>query len=175
MQAIIQSNRRIRIGTQGEPMKSSFFAVLLMLLAGCSQAPHDTSADAQALKDNEVRWNQEYAAKDFDKIVAHYTDDATLMAPGAPPASGRTAIQGVLKSMLADPALSLKFQASRVEVASAGDVGWTQGSYQMTLTDPATNKVVHDAGSYVTTYKKQSDGSWKAVSDIATSGPAPKS
>jgi len=156
-------------------MKSSVLAVLLMLLAGCGQAPHDTSADVQALKDNEAQWNQEYAAKDSARILAHYTDDATLMAPGAPAATGRTAIEGMLKSMLADPALSLKFQATRVEVGSAGDLGWTQGSYTMTFTDPSTKKVMHDAGSYVTTYRKQPDGSWKAVLDIATSGPAAKS
>jgi ketosteroid isomerase-like protein len=71
--------------------------------------------------------------------------------------------------MVADPALSLKFQASHVEVAKSGDVAFTRGSYTMTMTDPNSKQVVNDRGSYVTTYRKQADGSWKAVSDIATS------
>lgn len=81
--------------------------------------------------------------------------------------------------MLADPALSLKFHATRVEIAKSGDMAFTQGSYSMTMTDPASKKSMTDKGSYVTIYKKQADGSWKAVSDIATSEnppapPAPK-
>jgi len=137
-------------------------------LAGCG--PTDTrDADTQALKDNESRWNQEYAAKDTEKILAHYADNAILMAPGMPSSSGKDAIRKLLTGMLADPALSLKFQAARVEVSKSGDFGYTQGSYEMSMTDPATKQVIHDHGSYVTTYGKQPDGSWKAVADIATS------
>ncbi|MGA3023150.1 MAG: DUF4440 domain-containing protein [Bryobacteraceae bacterium] len=153
-------------------MRSGLAAACLSmaLLAGCT---HDTSADVQALKDNEARWNKEYAARDLEKVVAHYADDAALIAPGGPPVVGREAIHAALKEMVADSNLSLKFQATRVEVASSGDVGWTQGSYALTVTDPATKKPIRDSGSYVTTYKKAADGSWKAVSDIASSGVAP--
>ena len=71
--------------------------------------------------------------------------------------------------------MSLTFQASKVDVAKSGELGYTQGSYKMTVTDPVTHKVVNDHGSYVTAYRKQAEGSWKAVSDIATSEvpPAP--
>jgi uncharacterized protein (TIGR02246 family) len=145
-------------------------AVLGGLLVGCNQAPPDTrQADVQVLKDNEAQWNQDYVSKDVDKLVAHYADDAVLMAPGMPPSSGKDAIRKVLQEMMADPALSLKFQASKVEVARSGDLGYTQGSYTLTMTDPNTKQVINDHGSYVTTYRKQADGSWKAVADIATS------
>jgi uncharacterized protein (TIGR02246 family) len=154
-------------------------AVLGALLMGCNPATPDTrQADAQALKDTETQWNQDYVAKDIDKIVAHYADDAVLMAPGMPANSGKDAIRKTLQEMIADPALSLKFQASKVEVARSGDVGYTQGSYTMTMTDPNSKQVINDHGSYVTTYRKQADGSWKAVADIATSEvppPAPPS
>jgi ketosteroid isomerase-like protein len=71
--------------------------------------------------------------------------------------------------LLTDPALSLKFQASKVEVAKSGDVAYTLGSYTMAMTDPQTKHVGNDHGSYVTTYRKQADGTWKAVADITTS------
>jgi uncharacterized protein (TIGR02246 family) len=150
--------------------------VLALLLTGCSQTPADTrEADTKALKDIEAQWNQDYAAKDVDKIAAHYADNAVLMAPGVAASSGKNAIQKTLTEMVSDPALSLKFAASKVEVAKAGDLAYTQGSYTMTMTDPATKRVINDHGSYVTTYAKQQDGSWKAVADIATSEmpPAP--
>jgi len=152
--------------------------VLCSLAALCVAAYSQTGnrpEDVQALKDNEARWNREYAAKDIEKVVAHYADNAVLMAPGMPAVSGRDAIRKMLKEMLADPALSLKFQASRVEVSSSGDLGFTQGSYQMTMTDPASKQAIHDHGSYVTTYRKQADGSWKAIADIACSELPPPS
>lgn len=143
---------------------------LALMLAGCAQAPPDTrEADTKALKDNETQWNQDFVSKDPEKLVAHYSDDAVLMSPGMASSSGKDAIRKTLKDMIADPALSLKFQSSKVEVAKAGDVAYMQGSYTMTMTDPNSKQVINDHGSYVTTYRKQPDGSWKAVADIATS------
>lgn len=145
-------------------------AVAAVSMVACSQAGADTrEADAKALRDKETQWNQDFAAKDVDKLTAHFADDAVLMNPGMPASSGKEAIRKVFTGMAADPALSLKFQASHVEVARSGDIGFTHGTYTMTLTDPNSKQVVNDHGSYVTTYRKQADGSWKAVSDIATS------
>jgi len=147
--------------------------VFAATIAGCNTAPppapdtHD--ADVKAISDEEVQWNQDYAAKDVDKIAAHYADDAVLMAPGGPAMQGKQVIHDGLQAMLKDPAMTLQFKAARVDVAKSGDLGYTQGSYEMTETDPMTHKVMHDHGSYVTTYRKQADGSWKAEADIATS------
>jgi hypothetical protein len=41
------------------------------------------------------------------------------------------------------------------------------------VTDPATKQPIHDKGSYATVYKKLADGTWKAVSDIASSATPP--
>jgi uncharacterized protein (TIGR02246 family) len=158
-------------------MKQTFVvcaaAFAAFVMSGLVVSAANRDADVNAIKENEVRWNQEYAAKDLEKALAHYADDAVLMAPGMPPSMGKEAIRNALQLMLSDPALSLKFQASRVEVAKSGDMAYTQGSYTMTVTDPNSKQVVHDRGSYVTTYRKQADGSWKAVADIATSEVAP--
>lgn len=146
---------------------------VLTVMLGCSQGPkqsagtHDT--DVQAVKDTEAQWNKDYQAKDADKVTAYYTDDAVLIAPGSAPANGKEAIRASMKQFVSDPALSLQFQPSLVDVASSGDVAYTQGSYTLTVTDPTTKKPVNDHGSYVTVYKKQSDGSWKAVLDIVSS------
>jgi uncharacterized protein (TIGR02246 family) len=148
-------------------------AVLTFAAAGCNTAtppPPDThDADVKALTDLEAQWIKDWAAKDVDKIAANYADDAVVMTPGGEPMRGKDAIHNGLKQMTADPALSLTFQATKVDVAKSGDLGYTQGSYKMTMTNPATHKAMDDHGSYVTTYRKQADGSWKAVADIASS------
>jgi uncharacterized protein (TIGR02246 family) len=153
------------------PRLATLCAITAMALTmtACNTNPDTHDADVKAIQDNEAQWNSDYAAKDLDKIVSHYADDAVLMVPGTPSTSGKTAISASLKGMVADPALSLKFQSSKVEVAKSGDVAYTQGTYTMTLTDPQTHQVINDHGSYVTTYRKQPDGTWKAVADIATS------
>ena len=155
-------------------------AALALAITACNQAPpaapaaadtHD--ADVKAITDNETQWNSDYAARDTDKIVAHYADDGILMPPGADPAKGKDAIRAMITSMLADKALTLSFKASRVDVSKSGELGYTQGDYQLTATDPTTHKVINDHGTYVTTYRKQADGAWKAVVDIATSSAPP--
>ena len=152
--------------------RRSALCILAVALAACGDT---RQSDLLALKANELRWNQDFAAKNVDKLADHYAEDAILMAPGTPSSSGKAAIRKTLTEMISDPAVSLQFQAARVEVAKSGDMAYTQGTYQMTMTDPASKRVIHDHGSYVTTYAKQSDGSWKAVADIATSEvpPAP--
>lgn len=148
-------------------------ALLGLMLAGCNPppppaAPDTHDADVKAITDMETQWNKDNAVKDVDKIATYYADDAVLMGPGSPAAKGKAAIINELKQMVADPAFSLKFQASTVDVSKSGDLGYTQGDFQMSMTNPKTHKVVDGQGSYVTVYRKQPDGSWKVVSDIAT-------
>ena len=50
------------------------------------------------------------------------------------------------------------------------DVGHLE--MEVTYTDPATKKPKTENGSYLTVYKKQPDGSWKAIEDFVTPGPA---
>jgi len=149
-----------------------------MLIGGCSQAPPpappDTrAADEKSIRDGEVAWNAEWAAKDVDKIVSHYGGDAILMVPGMPSMKGKDAIRTALKEFIADPNMSLTFTTASAEVAKSGDIAYTQGSYTMVQSDMKTKKPVTEKGAYVTVYKKQADGSWKAVQDInTTEGPA---
>jgi uncharacterized protein (TIGR02246 family) len=132
----------------------------------------DTAAIEQALRANETQWNADYAAKDAAKLSAHYAPDAALMSPGAPIAIGSDAVKRDLTAMTSDPALSLSFAPDKVDVAASGDLAYTRGHFTMTATDPATKKVGTTTGSYITIYKKQADGSWKAVEDIVTPGAA---
>jgi len=145
----------------------------LLFLAGCAQtasAPTvDVAAEEAKIRDLEATQMKNFASKDIDKIMAFYADDATMITSGEPALKGKDAIRKGLAGMVADPNLNLQFKPDRVEVGKSGDVAFTQGSYQLTLSDPKTKKPLNDRGSYVTAYKKQSDGSWKAVSDVAVS------
>ncbi len=151
----------------------ALFAGITLTVSACNQAPDTHDADVQAIKTLETTWNQDYTSKNPDKLAAYYTDDAVLMTPGMEAASGKDAIHKLIAQMVTDPALSLKFQASKVDAAKSGDMAYSQGSYTMTMTDPNTKQVVNDHGNYVTVYHKQADSTWKVVSDIASSAVPP--
>ena len=53
--------------------------------------PPDTrAADEKAIRDSETEWVKEFAAKDMDKIVAHYADGGTVMLSNAPTMVGKS-------------------------------------------------------------------------------------
>jgi hypothetical protein len=75
--------------------------------------------------------------------------------------------------MVANPGFAVGWQPTTVEVSTAGDLGYTVGTYESTLQDEHGNPVT-DRGKYVTVWKKQPDGKWKVVADIFNSDlPAP--
>jgi ketosteroid isomerase-like protein len=87
-----------------------------------------------------------------------------------PSMKGKDAIRTALKEFIGDPNVSLTFTSASAEVAKSGDIAYTQGSYTMVQSDMKTKKPITEKGAYVTVYKKQADGSWKAVQDINTPG-----
>jgi uncharacterized protein (TIGR02246 family) len=150
-----------------------------LLLAGCNSAPPapaapavDISAEKAKIHDLESAWAKDAAAKDLDKSVSYYADDAILMAPGSPAAKGKDAIRASWKQLL--DAGKLTFSTDRIEVSASGDLATTEGSYTMTMVNPKTKKPVEDKGSYLTVYKKQADGSWKAIEDTNATEVPPK-
>ena len=133
-------------------------------------APVDTGSIAAAIKAEEAQWVKDFEAKDVDKVSAHYAQDATLMLPGSPAVTGMAEIKKVMAGMIADPKLALTFSSQKAEVAQSGDLAYTRGTYSLTMTNPKTKQPETQTGSYVTSFKKQADGSWKAEDDIVTPG-----
>ena len=143
-------------------------------MSGCQEAPKvDTAQIEQKLRQTEERWNEAYAARDAAALTGMYADDAALAAPGVNIASGKDAITKDLQGMASDPNLALGFESDRVGVAASGDLAYTRGHYTMTMTDPTTKAPFNSKGNYLTVWRKQADGSWKAIEDFATPGPAP--
>ena len=151
-------------------------------LLGCTSTPTQVSApppdtreaDAKAIKDDEIAWNKDWASKDADKIASHYSDDAALLIPDVPIQKTKDGIKNALKQVLADSNWSISFENDKIDVARSGDMAYVQGHYTVTATDEKTKKKVTEKGEYVTVYKKQADGSWKAVQDINNEDETPK-
>jgi ketosteroid isomerase-like protein len=143
--------------------------VLVMCAAGCGkEEPKDTRvADEAAIRNTDTQWAKAAAAKDVDATVAYYSDDASLLPPNAPMASDKASIRAAWAGLVG-PDTSLSWQATKVEAARSGDLGYVMGTYEMESKD-ASGKAESDRGKFVEVWKKQADGNWKAAVDIFNS------
>jgi quercetin dioxygenase-like cupin family protein len=87
-----------------------------------------------------------------------------------PRASGAAQVRETFAAMMATPGVSVKWEPTKAEVSTSGDVGYTTGAYESMANG------VPDKGKYVTVWQKL-DGQWKVAEDIfnSDSGPAPTS
>jgi uncharacterized protein (TIGR02246 family) len=150
-------------------------AALAIGVAACQKYPSGGggSADSvkEAIKADEKKWNDEFKSKDLEALIGHYADDAYFVAPGVKPASGSTEIRKAYAGATSDPAFTISFASDRIDVASSGDLAYARGHFTEKYTDPKSQKVMTDSGSYITVYKKQADGGWKAIEDFAVADP----
>jgi uncharacterized protein (TIGR02246 family) len=152
-------------------------AALACSLGACEKyatsggAKSDPAAVTKTIKADEAKWNQQVKAKDTEGLAGHYADDAFFVAPGAPPADGSTAIRQFFANASTDPALEVEATSDKIDVAASGDMAYARGHFTEKYTDRKTGKVMSDKGSYLAIYKKQPDGSWKIVQDVAAADP----
>lgn len=155
-------------------IRTGLLCVLLLLpltLACKTQTAADTdtrAADEAALRKLDDEWSKAAGAKDLEKTVSYYTDDALVMPANSPVLQGKDAARAMWKAMFNVPGFGGGWKASRVEVSKSGDLGWTTGPYEITETD-ASGKPMTDKGKYLAVWKKQADGSWKCVADMFNS------
>ncbi|MBP1655408.1 MAG: Ketosteroid isomerase-like protein [Bacteroidetes bacterium] len=140
---------------------------LALLLPACTQQQPDTrAADEVAIRAADVAFSKAVEAKQLDAAVAFYADDAVVMFVNAPMLTTKDAIRKAFEEFFAMPGIAMKWQATKVEAARSGDFGYAVGTYEMTMNN-SQGKPFTDHGKYTTVYKKQADGSWKAVVDIS--------
>jgi len=137
---------------------------LLSFTFASPAAAADTKIE-QALRDLDAQWSAAAGAKDLDKTVSYYSEDAIVMPPNAPGATTKEAIRSAWKEMRTTPGSAISWKATKVEVEKAGDRAYVSGTYEETTTD-ASGKPVKDRGKYVEVWEKQADGKWKCGADI---------
>src|ERR1700733_12107567 len=149
---------------------------LILFTSGCSQQtqPDTRAADESAVRVADAQWSKTATANDLDGTVSYYTDDASVLPPNAPIATGKTAIRAVWASMLT-PDATVSWQVNKADVARSGELAYVMGTYQIVAKNPQS-KSQEDHGKMVEVWKKQADGKWKTVADIFNSDvalPAP--
>ena len=131
--------------------------------------------DLEKEKDNLLKTDIEFSKTSVEKGAAeafylYLADDAVQLPAGLPPIVGREKIR---ESMSGSSKAVLKWEPVKAEVAKSGDLGYTWGNYEISWQgeDGRTEKLY---GKYLNIWKKQPDGTWKAVVDIGNQSPSQK-
>ena len=136
--------------------------LLVLAISGC--APQvDVEAERAALLTADEAWSQ--SAADLDGFMSFVADDASMLPFDAPIATGKEAIRAVFSALSSAPGFALSWSATGSVVSRAGDLGYTIGTFELTVNDAGGNPVT-TVGKYVTVWRKQADGQWKVVADI---------
>ena len=143
-------------------MKTRFILSLCIALVPMTVA-FAAGADEKAVRDADAEWSRVASAKDLDKTVSFYADDAMVLPPNQPIVTSKTGIRNLWKGFL-DSLRDINWQTTRVEMAKSGDMGCLIGTYAMTMKDGTK-----DAGKYCEVWKKQADGKWKVAADMFSS------
>lgn len=113
--------------------------IALMSFALSGAAVVDTKIE-QTLRDLDAEWSAAAGAKDLDKTVSYYSDDAVVLPPNAPSATTKQAIRSAWKELLTSPGVAISWTATKVEVAKSGDLACVTGTYEDTMTSAAVSR-----------------------------------
>ena len=138
------------------------FAVLFSVMPALAA---DMDAKAKALAKVDDDWSKAATTRDADRVASFYAEDAIAYPTNEPVAIGRAAARKVWAAYFADKTFAISWKTVHAEVAKSGDLGFTAGTYEDSFKAP-DGKQVSETGKYVTAWRKQKDGTWKAIHDI---------
>jgi uncharacterized protein (TIGR02246 family) len=147
-------------------MKTYALVALLLLSFAAPLLALDPKID-KALRDLDDQWSKAAGAKNVDKTVSFYSEDAIVLPPNAPSLATKQAIRGMWKDFLASVS-NISWKVTRVEAAKSGDMAYVSGTYETTAKD-ASGSTTNDRGKYLEVWEKQADGSWKCRADMFSS------
>jgi len=134
----------------------------LVVISACAPPPPAglSAADRAAIEQAAVDWETNANAGDWAAVAALYAEDATVLPPNQPATSGRASVQESFEAMPAGAQISLEI----VRVDGVGDLAYTYGTYNMTVT--MGEETTTDVGKYIEVRHRQADGSWPIIFDI---------
>ena len=141
---------------------------LLICIALLSTIAFATERDVSVLMQADRDFAKATAAKRLDGWMSFMAPNAVLLR--AEPLVGLDQIKEGMAKDFDSPGFQLTWEPTKAEFVGSGPVGYTVGRYEAKFTgDDGKPQTSH--GSYMTTWRKQKDGSWKVVADIGSPDP----
>jgi uncharacterized protein (TIGR02246 family) len=138
-----------------------------LALAGPAWSSGLSDADIRALRDLTRRYVETSLAGDWKGWASLMAEDAVFLPPNGEPVNGRTAIRDFMSAF----GRAATFEAPIDEIAGGDGVAVARGRFAFTMR-PGSSPQGADSGKWITTYRKQPDGSWLIHANIWNSSRA---
>lgn len=151
----------------------AFLVATIAIPVSHSPVAASPKATVETLKQLENEFMKAAAKKGSQGYMAYYADNAVEVPNGGPLIAGKVEISKGM-GFLDQHDNSLTWKPVGGDISSAGDLGYTYGTYEFRSMDKE-NKPHVEYGKYTSIWKMQKDGSWKVVLDMGNASPTPKS
>ena len=147
-------------------LRRALFLITALLfglpLLACEEV--ESREDRRALMAVDKDFAERVEQQGFRVMEDFYDEDAIYMPAFASTVEGREKILDAYRPYYDNTTMKLSWTPMRAEVSRSRDLGWTIGTYVFTRIDDKGNTIVRP-GRYITIWKKQRDGTWKAALD----------
>ena len=125
--------------------------------------------DAKVLMDAERAFAKATAERGVDGWMEFMAPNAVELS--AEPLVGLDQIRAGMSKQFGLPGFKITWEPTKAEFLGKGDAGYAVGRYEVRF-NGEDGKPVVERGTYLTTWQKQRDGTWKVVFDIGSPDPS---
>lgn len=145
--------------------KSVLLILLITIIVSCQREKIDTKAEGEKLMQASREWSKAAEARDIEKTLTYWTDDAVVISAGESELKGKQAIRGMVEGSIKDPNFRISWEPISADISESGDMGYLLENAKITTKDSSGNAKVQNFRT-VTIWKKQNDRTWKNVVDV---------
>ena len=144
-------------------MKTTFLhgCIILVLLSCSGKKP---AADPKVLKDADIAFSDYSVTHGLQKAFIEFAHDSVvLLKPNRMPIVGKLSL---IKSYegKSDSGVVLTWNPTNAIIAESGELGYTYGFWTYVAKSDTSR------GTYLTVWKKNSNGQWKFIADTGNEG-----
>lgn len=138
--------------------------VALTGMAGTARGA-DLKAEEASLMKRDAEWSAvAYEAKDLEKILSFWADDAVVIPSGGPVADGKAAIRAFVQGALAIPGFKIRWTTAKATLSPDGKFAYLQSTTETTVNGQDGKPQTMDSRA-TTVWRKDPDGLWRCVLD----------
>jgi uncharacterized protein (TIGR02246 family) len=143
----------------------------LLVCIGCVSRSSESAARSQILE-LDLAWCEAAQARDVERVLSYWADDAVVFPPGGSPVAGKAAIREFVVKSFESPGFSISWKTEKVVVSRSGDLAYATGTNRVTFLGP-DGKPNAAIGKAVTVWRKQKEEAWKCTIDIWNDASSP--